>query len=93
MKTISVTVDDETHRQARIRAAETGTTVSAMIRDILTALLQSPPGDVQVETEPERRRRRLAEIMDEFRKKGIGLDSSQRLSREEVYDRDAARRH
>lgn len=93
MKTISVTVDDETHRQARIRAAETGTTVSAMIRDILTALLQSPPGDVQVETEPERRRRRLAEIMDEFQKKGIGLDSSQRLSREEVYDRDAARRH
>ena len=93
MKTISVTVDDETHRLARIRAAETGTTVSAMIRDILTALLQSPPGDVQVETEPERRRRRLAEIMDEFQKKGIGLDSSQRLSREEVYDRDAAHRH
>ena len=93
MKTISVMVDDETHRLARIRAAETGTTVSAMIRDILTALLQSPPGDVQVETEPERRRRRLAEIMDEFQKKGIGLDSSQRLSREEVYDRDAARRH
>lgn len=93
MKTISVTVDDETHRLARIRAAETRTTVSAMIRDMLTALLQSPPGDVQVETEPERRRRRLAEIMDEFQKKGIGLDSSQRLSREEVYDRDAARRH
>ena len=93
MKTISVTVDDETHRLARIRAAETGTTVSAMIRDMLTALLQSSPGDVQVETEPERRRRRLAEIMDEFQKKGIGLDSSQRLSREEVYDRDAARRH
>ena len=31
--------------------------------------------------------------MDEFQKKGIGLDSSQRLSREEVYDRDAASRH
>ena len=93
MKTISVTVDDEIHRLARIRAAETGTTVSAMMRNMLTALLHSPPGDVQVETEPERRRRRLAEIMDEFQKKGIGLDSSQRLSREEVYDRDAARRH
>ena len=93
MKTIRVSVNDETHRLARIRAAETGTTVSAMMRDLLTALLQSPPGDVQVETEPERRRRRLAEIIDEFQKKGIGLDSSQRLSREEVYDRDAARRH
>ena len=40
MKTISVSVDDETHRLARIRAAETGTTVSAMMRDLLTALLQ-----------------------------------------------------
>ena len=93
MKTISVTVDEETHRQARIRAAETGTTVSAMMRDLLTTLLQSPPSNAQVETEPERRRRRLAEIMDEFQRKGIGLDASQRLSREEVYDRNAARRH
>ena len=32
MKTISVSVDDETHRLARIRAAQTGTTVSAMMR-------------------------------------------------------------
>ena len=29
MKTISVSVDDETHRLARIRAAHTGTTMSA----------------------------------------------------------------
>ena len=44
MKTISVSVDDETHRLARIRAAQTGTTVSAMMRDLLTALLQRPVG-------------------------------------------------
>ena len=42
MKTISVSVDDETHRLARIRAAQTGTTVSAMMRDLLTVLLQRP---------------------------------------------------
>ena len=93
MKTISVTVDDDTHRLARIRAAETGTTVSAMMRELLTELLNRPPEPAPVETEPERRRRRLAEIMDEFQRKGIGLDASQRLSREEVYDRNAARRH
>ena len=34
MKTISVSVDDETHRLARIRAAQTGTTVSAMMRGL-----------------------------------------------------------
>ena len=93
MKTISVTVDDETHRLARIRAAETGTTVSAMMRDLLTELLNRPPEPAPVETEPERRRRRLAEIREEFQKKGIGVDTSQILTREEIYDRNAARRH
>ena len=91
MKTISVSVNDETHRLARIRAAETGTTVSAMMRELLTALLQRPPDDVQLETEPERRRRRLAEIMDEFERKGIGLSASERLSREEMYNTRAPR--
>ena len=91
MKTISVTVDDETHRLAKIRAAESGTTVSAMMRELLTALLQSPPDDVEVETEPERRRRMLRQVMDEFERKGIGLKASERLTREEIYDRHASR--
>ena len=42
MKTISVSVDDETHRLARVRAAETGTTVSAMMRDMLLEMLKRP---------------------------------------------------
>ena len=88
MKTISVSVDDETHRLARIRAAETGTTVSAMMRDLLTELLNRSP---ETETEPEWRRRKLKEIMDEFERKGIGIDTSQILSREEIYNRNAAR--
>lgn len=88
MKTISVSVDDETHRLARIRAAETGTTVSAMMRELLTALLQS---HTETETEPERRRRRLKELMDEFERKGIGISSADNLTREELYDRHASR--
>ena len=93
MKTISVSVDDETHRLAKIRAAETGTTVSGMMRDLLTALLQKPAETESAETEPERRRRRLAEIREDFQKKGIGVDTSRILTREEMYDRNAARRH
>ena len=93
MKTISVTVDDETHRQARIRAAETGTTVSAMMRELLTALLESPPDDVQVETEHQRRVRMLDEVLARFKREGVGIDTSQILTREEIYDRHAARRH
>lgn len=88
MKTISVSVDDETHRLARIRAAAMGTTVSAMMRDLLTALLQSPP---ETETEPEWRRRKLAEVLARFEAEGIGLDASERLTREEIYDRHASR--
>ena len=91
MKTISVSVDEETHRLARIRAAETGTTVSAMMRDMLLATLKRPAEPGPVETEPETRARLLGEVLDRFKKQGIGLDTSQLLTREELYDRNAAR--
>ena len=68
MKTISVSVDDETHRLARIRAAQTGTTVSAMMRDLLTALLQRPVEAEPAETEPQRRARLLDEVLGRFRR-------------------------
>ena len=91
MKTISVSVDDETHRLARIRAAETGTTVSAMMRDLLTVLLQRPAEPEPGETEPERRARLLDEVLVRFRGEGIGVDTSRILTREEMYGRNAAR--
>ena len=91
MKTISVSVDDETHRRARIRAAETGTTVSAMMRDLLTQMLQRPPEPDAVETEPQRRARKLDEVLARFEREGIGVDTSQILTREEIYNRNAAR--
>lgn len=90
MKTISVSVDDETHRLARVRAAETGTTVSAMMRGLLTGLLQSPAEAGPAETEPQRRARLLDEVLGRFRREGIGLDTSRILTREEMYVRNAA---
>ena len=91
MKTISVSVNDETHRLARIRAAETGTTVSAMIRDLLTELLNRPPEPAPVETEPQRRARMLDEVLARFEAEDVGLRASERLTREELYDRNASR--
>lgn len=35
MKNITVTVDDELYRRARVRAAEEGTTVSAVVKGVL----------------------------------------------------------
>ena len=91
MKTISVSVDDETHRQARIRAAQTGTTVSAMMRDLLTALLQTPLEPQSTETEHQRRVRLLDEVMERFEREGVGVDTSKILTRDEIYNRNASR--
>lgn len=35
MKNITLKIDDETYRKARLRAAENGTSVSAMVRNVL----------------------------------------------------------
>ena len=91
MKTISVSVDDGTHRLARVRAAETGTTVSAMMRDMLLELLKRPAATTPAETEQEKRARLLGDVLERFGNEGIGVDTSQLLTREELYDRDAAR--
>lgn len=37
MKNITLKVDDDTYQRARVRAAEAGTSVSAMVRDFLNA--------------------------------------------------------
>ena len=92
MKTISVSVDEETHRLAKIMAAEKGTTLSAMVRELLTALLQSPPDDVQMETEHRKDRRELLESTGRIRAEGNrDFHASERLSREEMYNTRAPR--
>ena len=85
MKTISVSVENETHRRARIRAAETGTTVSAMMRSLLIEFLQRPAAE-PAETESRKRARLLDEVLEEFRRDGVGVDTRSTLSREELYD-------
>ena len=38
MKNVTISLDDETHRKARIKAAERGTSLSALVKDYLTRL-------------------------------------------------------
>ena len=38
MKNVTIALDDATHRQARIRAAELGTSLSALVKDYLNGL-------------------------------------------------------
>ncbi len=98
MKNITVSVDEETHRRARIKAAELGTSISALVRDYLKTLSpQEANGGAQDESEQsetplERRIRMLKEVFAEFDERGVGVDTSELLTRDELYDRQAARR-
>ena len=89
MKNISVSVDEETHRRLRAMAAGQGTSISAMIRNHILSILDGQDQEKSEETEPEWRRRRLAEILDEFQRKGIGISMKDNLTREQLYQRNA----
>ena len=95
MKNITVSVDEETHRLARIRAAELDTSVSALVRDYLKSLVAdrtvgtvaNGPG---MEEEAERRRRILREVIADIRAASSGFKAADNLSREDLYDRARA---
>lgn len=38
MKNVTIALDDDTHRKARIRAAELGTSLSALVKDYLNSM-------------------------------------------------------
>ena len=101
MRNITVSVDDETHRRARIRAAELDTSVSALVRTYLRSLAVDASRDGRaiargVAPPAELRRRDLDEVLADFDARGVGLRSSDNLTRDELYDeatggRDALR--
>lgn len=78
MKNVTVSLDDETYRRARMKAAELDTSVSALVRRFLADLAAG-----ESETERlKRQERALRERITTFR-------GGDRLSRERVHDRDA----
>jgi plasmid stability protein len=80
MKNITVSLDDETYRRARVRAAELDTSVSAVVRDFL---VEFAGGQTDFERRRKLQERALASIAT-FR-------AGSRLTREAVHDRDALR--
>jgi len=78
MKNITVTVDDETYRRARMRAAEQDTSVSALVKRFLIELAQD-------ESDAERLRREeraLRARINTFR-------AADRLPRDDTHERGA----
>lgn len=80
MKNITLKIDDETYRKARIRAASVGISISAMVREFLVA---------QTSIEEDRESRRIAALEELYR---IAAERGQPrseplkpLTRDEVY--------
>jgi phage shock protein A len=77
MKNITVSVDDDTYRRARVAAAERDTSLSALVKRYLVAL-----SDAETESERlKREERALRERITTFK-------ASDRLSRDDVHRRD-----
>lgn len=76
MKNITISVPDDVYRAARIRAAEEGRSVSAMVAAYLRSLSAA---DVEV-ARLEAQQRRIQSQIKRFR-------AAPRLSRDEVHDR------
>lgn len=77
MKNITVSVDEDTYRRARVEAAEQGTSVSALVKRFLTELASS---ESQVER-LKREERELRERISSFR-------AADRLSRDNIHRRE-----
>ena len=76
MKNLTVSLDDETYRRARIIAAERDTSVSALVKQFLTKLAS---GESEFE--------RLKRLEEETRAKITKFSASENLPRDELYDR------
>jgi hypothetical protein len=87
MKNITISVDDELYRQARIKAAERSESISSLFRAFLLRLTASP----SPESEFERLQREEMELREEMRLRGHSLDPAHHLSRDELHDRHALR--
>lgn len=84
MKNITVSVDDEIYHKARIKAAEMKSSISALVKQFLTKV-------VNEESEFDRLKREEQALRESLRHEGVVFSASNRLSREELHDRHAFR--
>ncbi len=76
VKNITVSVPEEVYRSARVRAAERGTSVSALVSEYLASL--------------SRNEREFARLLDQQRRIVSGINrfrASERLEREDLHNR------
>jgi hypothetical protein len=79
MKKVTVSIHEDTYRRARLRAAELGTSVSALVNQYLAELASQ-------EADFERRKQMQIELLAKMPNRGFS--ASDRLSRDEVHERN-----
>ncbi|HUF09377.1 MAG TPA: hypothetical protein VMO47_08665 [Rhodothermales bacterium] len=82
MRNITVSVDDDVYRNARIKAAEADTSVSSLVRSFLIRLAEG-----QVNPDFDRLRRLQNETIARIRARDAGLRASDNLTRDELHER------
>jgi plasmid stability protein len=80
VKNVTISLPDDVYRRARVKAAQRDTSVSALVREFLIQL-----GDEKGDF--ERRKRLQDEVIASIR----AFSAEDRLSRDDVHDRDAVR--
>jgi plasmid stability protein len=76
VKNITVSVSDDVYRRARIRAAELGKSVSALVSEFLNSLSEREMEFARLEAKQRR-------VQSEIRR----FQARDRLSRDEIHDR------
>jgi plasmid stability protein len=82
MKNITVSVDDKVYYRARIRAAEQRTSVSAIVRRLLSEVAEE-------ETEAERLMKLEEAAVKQIEARKVPFSAGNRLSREHLHERGA----
>lgn len=72
-------VPDDVYRDARIAAAQLGTSVSSLVASYLEQLASSDDTFQRLLHQQER-------VLDELRRAGTGVNAADRLTRDELYD-------
>ena len=80
MKNITISIDDETYRKARIAAAERDSSVSALVKKFLLTLTagRTVPRDLKQEQES---------LLDSLWQRHSGFTSAENVSRDAIHER------
>lgn len=89
MKNITISLDDDVYRQARIKAAEQDTSVSALVKRYLVQLVNGT--NVSGQSGFDRLAAQEQLVRERLLAAGRGLRTADNLPREALHDRDALR--